>query len=368
MTSALLVDLSERYGGADVRVEQLARCLPDHGIRVATAVLVDGGVVGPLQASGATVHEVGRRKWDPRIAFRLRRLIRKEGFTVVDSHNPQSQFWAWLALIGIGGVTQVATVHSVYRDEHSGRRRGRLYESLLRLERLRGGRLIAVSDSVGQHLSNTLGFGSRVTVIANAITATPTSVPGNDAADLLTELSWVDVDLVVCLGRLAPAKGQEYLLRAVAELVAGWPQLRCLVIGAGPEEGRLRTPSAELDLDDVVHFAGFRHDGKELMGRALMLVQPSLTEGMPYAVLEAMAAGVPVVASAVGGLRELNDGIEARLVPPAAPSALAAAMTELRSDPTLGDALAAGGLEVVRRDHDLESMVTHTMNLYASDT
>lgn len=360
MTAVLLVDLSRRYGGADVRVIQLANALPESGVRVAVAVLGSFPAKGPLTEAGCEIHEVGTAKWDPRIALRLWNLVRAGAFTVVDSHNPQSQFWTRAALLGVRGVTRVATVHSVYRDEHAGRRRGRMYERLLRGER----HLVAVSESVGQHLSETLGLGPTVSVIPNAIVPSQDQMTGNEPSALLAHLGWVDRDVVICLGRLAPVKGQEHLLGAVALLRDRWPDLRCLLVGSGPDESRLRGISDQLGIGEIVHFAGFREDGAALLSHAEMLVQPSLTEGMPFAVLESMAAGTPVVASAVGGLRSLGDGVEARLVIEADPDALAEAMHELHTDPGLRESLAAGGRERLRREHDLSHMIGDTLVAY----
>jgi glycosyltransferase involved in cell wall biosynthesis len=139
--------------------------------------------------------------------------------------------------------------------------------------------------------------------------------------------------LVVAVGQLSEIKGHRYLIEAWPEVVRAHPAARLVLVGDGPRGPALQEQARRLGVDGSVFFLGFRPDGRRYAAAADVFVQPSLTEGMPNAVLEAMAAGRPVIATRVGGVPELiTDGETGRLVPPADPAALAAAIASLLAD------------------------------------
>jgi L-malate glycosyltransferase len=359
MTSVLLVNLSRSYGGADARVRHLARRLGQNGDEVQVAVLAGSDVGRHLRSDGATVIELPYGKADPRLGWELRRRVRAGRIEVVDSHNPQSQFWTYLATIGLG-VGRVSTVHSIYRDEHAGRLRGRVYEWLLRLERDERAGFIAVSDSVAEHLRGAVGLAGR------AVTVVPNALPPRKrtASDLITLLGWGSNQIVTAVGRLEAVKGHDILVRAVALLSDRYPDLRCLIVGEGSRHDALADLVAELGLDDRVHLAGFRDDVGELLAASAVFAQPSHTEGMPFSLLEAMAAGVPVVASAVGGMRSLRDGVDGLLIAPGDTSALATAIETLLDNEELSRRLSATSAQRLAEEHSPEAMLAGTIGVY----
>jgi glycosyltransferase involved in cell wall biosynthesis len=128
-------------------------------------------------------------------------------------------------------------------------------------------------------------------------------------------------------GRLLKLKGLSYLLRAISVLRQEFPDLRLQIAGDGPEHSKLQQEIGVLGLTDIVEFLGWLPDINSVLQEWQIFVQPSLEEGLPVAVLEAMSSKLPVVASAVGGLPEIiQDGITGRLVPPADPEALASCL------------------------------------------
>jgi glycosyltransferase involved in cell wall biosynthesis len=150
---------------------------------------------------------------------------------------------------------------------------------------------------------------------------------------------------VLTLARLDPQKGLPYLLRAAAML----PDVSFIVAGEGADRPSLERDARDLGVSDRVAFVGFRTDTRALLARADVVVLPSLNEGLPLAVLEAMAAARPVVATAVGGTPEIvHDRETGLLVPPADPEALARAIGELLADPPLAHRLAEAGRALVR--------------------
>jgi glycosyltransferase involved in cell wall biosynthesis len=136
------------------------------------------------------------------------------------------------------------------------------------------------------------------------------------------------------VGRLSPEKGQDLLLRAVARLVPQFPNVRLYFAGTGPMERTLRALTAELGLDSRVEFLGFVEDMPALYSRADLVVQSSLTEGLPNVILEAAYLGVPILATDVGGTREVvEQGRHALLVPSGSVDALAGGLRQYLSNP-----------------------------------
>jgi glycosyltransferase involved in cell wall biosynthesis len=162
-------------------------------------------------------------------------------------------------------------------------------------------------------------------------------VPGG----VLEEIDGERRSTLVYIGRLSPEKNVEVLLEAVARLRQRGVELRLLLAGEGPEREALEAVVASRRLGDRVRFLGFQSDTFGLLRRAGAFVLPSRTEGVPMALLEAMAAGVPVVASAVGGIPGVTGG-DALLVAPGDAGALADALERVLTDAALATVLRRG--------------------------
>ncbi len=158
------------------------------------------------------------------------------------------------------------------------------------------------------------------------------------------------------VGRLTEQKGIDILLLALS--VLSKPELKLVIFGNGGDEARLRALSVKLGLESQVHFAGYRRDLSTLLGALDLYVHPARFEGMPNALLEAMAAACPIVATAVDGNRELiADGKHGWLVPSESPTELANAINEALSDPAEAHLRGALARERVREDFSVDSMV-----------
>jgi len=163
-----------------------------------------------------------------------------------------------------------------------------------------------------------------------------------------------EVPIALCAARLVPQKRHDVLLRAWAELPDRYV---LLVAGDGPERAALEALSTDLGLTERVSFLGNRGDVPRLLAAADVATLASDWEGLPVFVLEAMAAGRPVVATAVDGLTEAVHGGGGVLVPPRCPSQRAAALGRLRSDPEAGAAAAQAAVDTIAGDHDPALMV-----------
>lgn len=163
--------------------------------------------------------------------------------------------------------------------------------------------------------------------------------------------------LLICVGRLDAVKGQATLLRALVQVAAAQPAVLLLLAGDGPERPRLTALAAELGVADRVRLLGARDDVPRLLALGELFVLPSLQEGMPNAVLEAMAAGLPVVGTAVGGVPELVvDGETGVLVPPGDATALADALLALLAAPARAAEMGRRGRQRAAQAFSQEAM------------
>jgi glycosyltransferase involved in cell wall biosynthesis len=164
--------------------------------------------------------------------------------------------------------------------------------------------------------------------------------------------------LVGLVARLVPIKGVDLFLRAAALLRERLPEVRFVIAGVGPEREVLEGQAAALGLVGAVHFLGWRHDLPPLYADLDLLALSSRNEGTPVCLLEAMAAGVPVVALSVGGVPDLvEDRVTGRLIPPGDAGALAEAMAEVLGDRPAASAYAAAARAAVFPRHDIKTLI-----------
>jgi glycosyltransferase involved in cell wall biosynthesis len=193
------------------------------------------------------------------------------------------------------------------------------------------GRYIAVSDDTRRRLLSTFGWPERkVVVVHNAIPLERFSVGRDPAVRAALGAAGNETPLALVPARLDEQKGHDVLIRAAAEL----PGVRFACVGDGPLRAQLLAQARELGVADRMEFLGYRDDIPSLLAACDLAVLPSRYEGLPISLIEAMAAGRPVVATNIGGTRELvRDGETGVLVPPDDPAALAAAIRALVSRP-----------------------------------
>jgi glycosyltransferase involved in cell wall biosynthesis len=222
-------------------------------------------------------------------------------------------------------------------------------------------RYIAVSRAVANQLCESFGVPARkVQVIHNGIACREFSGPPDPA--LRTALSRGTARrIVLTVARLDQQKGHTVLFDAIRE----FPDALFVLAGDGPEKPVLEAKARELGIDDRVIFLGHRSDIRELLAACDLFVLPSQYEGLGLAVLEAMAAGRAVVATAVGGVPEVVvNGVTGVLVRPRDPSALAKAIHTLLADPLLAHKMGAAGRSRVQREFSSATMVERVTRIY----
>ena len=177
----------------------------------------------------------------------------------------------------------------------------------------------------------------------------------------------VAVPRIVAAGALTPLKAYDVLLEALGQLAAQGAAFELHVAGRGPEQARLQSLAAQWHIADRVQFLGEVEDVPALMADAHLMAHPSRSEGLCNAILEAMAEGLPVIASCVGGNPEIvEDGRTGLLVPPGAAGPLAAALQTLLNDPALRGRLGAAGLQRVRQCCDETVVADHYQRILNS--
>lgn len=227
--------------------------------------------------------------------------------------------------------------------------------------------LALVAPSQGEYLRRHEGVNTswrsriREVVIPNGIALPPPTTPESRAA-ARTALGLGEDDLVVgIVARLAPVKAHEVLLEAIAKLVPSHPRLRLVCIGGGEREAELAGRAEDLGITERVLFAGMRRDVAQLVPAFDIACLTSRFECAPLSVIEAMAAGLPVVVSDVGAVRDMvADGVEGLVFPPGDASALAAHLDRLAGDAALRDRMGSAGR--ARADHDFR--IQHTVERY----
>jgi glycosyltransferase involved in cell wall biosynthesis len=170
---------------------------------------------------------------------------------------------------------------------------------------------------------------------------------------------------LICLARLARQKGLDVLLQALPAVRAAVGPVTLTICGEGPEGPELAALADRLGVADAVYFPGVVEDVAPRLALAEVFVLPSRYEGMPFALLEAMAAGLPVVASAVpGNTNVVRDGLDGLLVPPEDPAALAAAITRLLREPDLAARLGPAARGRAATEFGVKAMVDRTLEVY----
>jgi glycosyltransferase involved in cell wall biosynthesis len=177
-----------------------------------------------------------------------------------------------------------------------------------------------------------------------------------------------DTPLLGSVGRMVAEKGYDVMLAALGRLRATHPDLRWLVVGAGDCQAELARVASRSGVDGAVIWAGRRDDVAAILSALDIWVMSSVSEGLPVALLEAMAARLPIVATRVGGIPDaVRDGEQARLVPPADPESLAGAIADLLANPPEAIRLAHAARERAEREFGIKSVATRIEGLYREE-
>jgi glycosyltransferase involved in cell wall biosynthesis len=346
-------------GGSEILARRLALGLTSRLYACSLyAVHDDGPLAGLLRADGIPCRAFSRKgKWDLKPLVRLVRQFRADGTKVVHTHHLGQLLYGGLAG-RLAGCRVIHTEHDYYSLS-----RPRAQQLLRVLTRL-ADRVTAVAEPVRSFLEGTVGLpASKLITIQNGV-----EIHRYEAAIPYDRKEWdlENSDVIIgCVARLSPEKGHTVLLQAFRKTISRHPQARLVLIGDGEERERLQHLAAELNIGHFVRFLGLRADVPEVLAACDLFTLPSIQEGFPMVILEALAAGKAVIASEVGAIPDaIRHGATGLLVPPGDADALASALCLLIEDEEVRQRLGQSGREFVREAYDFDRTVGRYDDLY----
>jgi glycosyltransferase involved in cell wall biosynthesis len=326
------------------------QCAQGHSCRI-VCLFTEGALAEEARALGVEVVVIGKTKGlDVRAARQLRNVLRQpfdSGRThVVHTHNPVAHYYAAAASVGLGLPCLINTRHGM----GVGRQNIQL-NLLYRLALLGTRHAVAVCNAGRDHFVKTgLIPAAKAAVVRNGVAVNAMTVRSPQAKQrLLSELRRPGVSVVIgTVGRLNPVKDQASLLRALARLrdvTNGIERsVELVLVGDGASRPALQALALELRISHCVHFLGMRHDVADLLAGFDVFALPSLSEGYSLALVEAAAAGLPIVATHVGGNADIvEEGATGLLVPVQDVAVLTQALAMLIDNPALRERMGHAG-------------------------
>ncbi len=340
-------------GGAEQLVLDICRRLDRKRFEVLVVAVVAGGPMRPEFHDAGIPTEVFDKtsKLGLGMIRRLTEFLRTERPQIVHTHLFGGDTWGRIAAFRAGVPHVISTEHNMNLDE------GFVKRIVKRRLARRTERIIAVSDAVrAQSIRVARIPPGNIIVIPNGVDLGRFRPIERPSRDLLHVMS---------VGRLVPQKGHDVLVDAFAVLRDTLPRARLSIVGDGPLRPHLEDQIRAYHLADRVQLMGFRRDLPELYARADIAVFPSRWEGLGLAAIEASACGLPVIASAVGGLQEaILDQETGLLIPPEEPKLLAEAIVELARDRARRVLMGHAGRRRVERHFDIRRVVQRYEALY----
>lgn len=344
-------------GGTERQMTELIRRLDDRRFLVHAVCLRREGAWLPRvteRAASVVEFRIGgfARPATVKQLVRFASWCRREGIAIVQTCDFYSNVFG-LPGAFLGGVpVRLGSRRELNPDKTPAR---------IRLQRLAyafATGLIANSPASADFLVDEGNPRAKVSIISNGLEASAfTPRPPNN-----------QITRVVTVANLRPEKGHETLIAAAALLARDCPTLRYLIVGDGAQRDDLERLARTKGVDPIIEFAGHREDVPAVLARSDVFVLPSLSEAFPNSAIEAMAAGLPVIASAVGGLLDLIEPSRTGLLVPAADAeALAAALRRLHDDPERAAAMGAEARRDVLSRFSFDRMVTAFEDLYESE-
>jgi len=349
-------------GGAEKMVVSLASHLNREIYNPIVCCLnYKGRLAYKLEEEGISVIELGKRpRFDLSIIPKFIKVMRNNNSDIVHTHLWTSDFWGRLAAKLAGVPTIISTVHNV--DSW----KPKMFLVVDRILSYFTDKIIAVSDTVKYfYINNAKISAGKIKTIYNGIEVEKFSIE----VDKNNKRQELGLDphnkIIAVIGRLVEQKGHIYFLEYCRKLLDKYSDIQGLIVGDGPLRRKLEERSKILGISNRVIFAGIRNDIAEILKVIDILVVPSLYEGLPTIILEAMAAGIPVVATDVGGNSELLiNGETGFIVPSKDSSALADSIEKLLKSDALAKRMGSMGRRRAIVYFSLDKMVRETEELY----
>jgi glycosyltransferase involved in cell wall biosynthesis len=299
-------------------------------------------------------------KFDLKSIIEIRNFIKNSKIGIIHSHGYKSNFYSLLANLNLG-CKRITTCHlwkgkSLKMNFYNG-----LDKFLLR----KFDKVIAVSDNLEKTIIQNGVSKHKVAVINNGIEVTDFIVPDTNASMKRSLGLYGNEKIIGAIGVLSEEKGHIYLLKAFANVILEFPNVKLLIVGDGPLKNTLQATSYKLQLKDKVIFTGIRNDIPSLLNIMNIFVMPSLDEGMPMALLEAMAAQKPIVATKVGAVPKLIENKKTGLlIEPKDADAIANSIISLLRDEEMKRTIAINAFQKVKNEFSSSIMAQKYSEVY----
>lgn len=355
------------FGGAERHILNLATAIDPDVVEVSVCCLFADPFVGVAREAGIKSYSIPmRHKMDFSIVTKLREKIIKDKIDIVHTHGVRANLVGRLAAKMSGVGTVITTVHSMLAQDYPNTFSRFANMFIERASRSMTSHFIAVSGGLQKALIKQGIPEKKITVVYNGLDPKlfrrkdPISTEWRDKSGIAS-----GIPLVAIVGRLHPVKGHQYFLKAAAKILKERQNIHFLVVGSGPERDDLEELTDSLGITKHVTFTGFISNVYDLIPELNLLVVPSLWEGFGLTALEAMAVGVPVVATSVGGLPEIVEhGTTGLLVPPADEALLAKNIVWVLEHPQEAKEMATAAKGVVEEKFTAEAMARKTEGVY----
>jgi glycosyltransferase involved in cell wall biosynthesis len=359
------------FGGGKQAFYNLISRLDRRRFNPLVATAPTGRYAEMLRAVGVRLIPLAmNNRFDLRIPYRLARIVREHAVTIIHSHGGgRADFFIHLTSKLVNVPVKITTVANlVERWFDVNPIQLYVYKKIQSKTEKTFDHFICVSDYLADHLIRQHGLDrTKINTIYNGVDldyfeGTP------DYPKIKNEfLQKGERILIGAVGRLVAEKGLKYLLTSMPKVLKRFSEARLLLVGDGALRTDLERIAIDLDLTGKVTFVGFRSDIKEILSSLDILVLPSLLEGFPMIILEAMAMAKPIVASDIPGIREqIIDGKNGILVPIKDPNAMAAAIINILADRKVAENIGLAARKTVDEKFSIERMVAETESLYLS--
>ena len=351
-------------GGLERVIASIVMGLDRTRYEVEVWCLVRGGEIAEeLVEKGIGVKILGMNSYhNPLQIVALSRLIKKSRIDIIHTHGYFGSTFGRLAAILVKTPTIIAHVHTTY---YGFKKRNLLVEKFLSLFT---DKIVCVSRAVNRFVEEVEGISEKKTCLIYNGVGKPRLFQGDrDSHVDRKSLGLGEEDLVVItVASLTPHKGHHVLIDAAKAVSKRHENLRLLIVGDGPLRNNLRAYADELQLSSKIVFAGQRKDVNSLLKLANIFVLPSKErEGLPIALIETMAVGLPVIGTQLGGIPEvIEENVNGLLFAPGNSEELAAAIEKLIGDKTIREKMGRAGRKIYEEKFTVERMVNNIESLY----
>lgn len=362
-------------GGMKGHLLALAAGLQRLGYDIEVACPGDSSLALEVRALGLAAHHINlvgplNPVWDYRCGVQLYHIMRQGNYDIIHFHGAKAGLVGRIAAVSARCPRTVLTAHNFIIYDEVQLAKKILFKYGERLLSRVTTRIITVSEALRADLIDNYQIkAEQITSVYNGIDTARFSEQ-RDYAGIKAKWGIGQAKNVIgTVARMAPQKGLHYLLEAMALIKKSNPQrggeTACVIAGDGPLRAELAEQAKELGIEDEVRFPGFVQDVPGFLACLDIFVIPSVAEGLSITTIEAMAAGLPVVASRVGGLPELvSEGVTGCLVEPRNASALAEAILQMIGEPEKARMMGNNGRVLACRSFSNDAMISNTCKVY----